>query len=81
MPRSTQSSYKGYRITTRWNELGPLADPKAKRFDASFTVDPATPDEESWQQFPRQDFDNFLAAVANALTLAERSIDLNLAAV
>jgi len=79
MPNSRQFIYKGYRITTRWTQLDPLSHRK-QRFDASFTVHSSASDEDSWQQFPREIFDSFVAAVANALTLAQRSIDLDLAA-
>ena len=76
MPNSKRSSYKGYAITTRWTELGPLADRQAKRFNASFTVDPESLVELSWQQFPKAVFDTHGGAADNALLTAQKSIDL-----
>jgi hypothetical protein len=80
MQNTKRSSYKGYDITTRWTEMLPLADRPAKRFNASFTVEPSAPDADSWQQFPHAVFDTWIAASENALTAARRSIDLDLAA-
>jgi len=78
LPNSTRSSYRGYRIVTRWTDLGPLSDRRSNRFDASFTVHPNAIDEESWQEFPKTIFETFVAATANAVAAAHRSIDLNI---
>jgi hypothetical protein len=77
MPNSSRFSYKGYYITTRWTELAPLSGQAAKRFNASFTVDPMADTEASWQQFPKAVFDTFAGAMANAHKAAMSSIDLN----
>jgi hypothetical protein len=70
--------YKGYHITARCTELGPLSDRRTKRFDAFFRVYPSDPHEESWQQFPKGVFETCAGATANALTAAKRSIDVDL---
>ena len=73
----TQASaiYKGYFITTHWAEDGPPQGGYARWFTASFSVDPPDPCRSSWRQFPKAAFSTFLAAVANALAGAMRSID------
>jgi hypothetical protein len=76
---ATRSDYKGYRITTRWYELGPFAGLLPARFDACFKVDPHAPPEESWQEFPKGVFHTRESAIENALDKAKRSIDLALA--
>lgn len=78
MPNSTRSTYRGYRIITRWTDLGPLSDRRLNRFDASFTVHPDAIAEESWQEFPKAIFETFDAATANAVAAAHRSIDLDI---
>ena len=81
MPNTRRFSYKGYYITTRWTELEPLSGQPgqaAKRFIASFTVEPMADTEASWQQFPKAVFYTFAAAMANAHKAAISSIDLNL---
>jgi hypothetical protein len=78
MPNTNRFSYKGYSITTRWIELGPLANRKGKRFNASFTVDPPALTELSWQEFPKAVFETQGGAADNALMVAKKAIDLNL---
>jgi len=75
----TSSIYKGYFITMRWAESDPPLLGHERWFTASFTVDPPDPCRSSWQQFPKRAFTTFLAAVANALTGAMRSIDQDIA--
>jgi hypothetical protein len=75
MPTSTRTTYKGFRITTRWAELALSDRRREKGFDAGFEVHPLALEEESWQQFPKAVFATSAAAVANALAAAERSID------
>jgi hypothetical protein len=79
MSNSNRSSYKGYAITTRWVELVPASGRHARRFNASFTVDSAGPNEMSWQQFLKAIFDTAPGAADNALTAARKAIDLDLA--
>jgi hypothetical protein len=79
MPNSKRSSYKGYCITTRWVELGPLAERKPQRFNASYTVNPSGAAQVSWQQFPKAVFDTGRGASDNALSAAKKAIDLDLA--
>ena len=69
------SVYKGYFITTHWAAEGTPQSGYARWFTASFSIDPPDPCRSSWQQFPKATFSTFLAAVANALTAAMRSID------
>ena len=75
MPTSTRTTYKGFRITTRWAELALSNRRGVTGFDAAFEVHPLAPGEESWQQFPKAVFATSDAAAANALAAAERSID------
>ena len=75
----TNSIYKGHFITTRWVLAGSLDASRPPRFSASFTVDPPDPCRSSWQQFPTAVFGTLLAAVADALAGAMRSIDHDIA--
>ena len=75
MPTTGHSRYKGCSITTRWTELEPLPETRAKRFNASFSVDPADAEESPWQQFEASIFDTSVHAASNALMAAKRSID------
>jgi hypothetical protein len=74
------SDYRGYSIITRWTQLRLPTDDSPALFDASFTVEPDAVDEHSWQQFPRAVFGTCAEAVANAVTNARTSIDLDLKA-
>jgi len=79
--QETQSSvYKGYFITTRWAVTEPPTTGAERWFSASFSVDPPDPSRSSWQQFPKAVFANLLAAMANALISAMKSIDHDIAA-
>ena len=76
---TTRSDYRGYRITTKWFELGPPPNRTAARFDACFKVVPDARQDEPWQEFPADVFGTHEGAVANALTKAQQSIDRALA--
>jgi hypothetical protein len=80
MANHQHTDYRGYSIITRWTQLRPQSEHSPTLFDASFTVEPDAIDEHSWQQFPRAVFGTRAEAVANALTKAHRSIDLDLQA-
>ena len=69
------SVYKGYFITIHWAADGSTRSGIPRWFTASFSVDPPDPCRSSWQQFPKATFSTFLAAAANALTGAIRSVD------
>ena len=90
MNNDHSSTYRGCSITTRcvevrratdWAELDTSPSSWAKRFTASFTVEPDAADDESWQQFPQTAFKTSDQAIGHALAAAKRSIDLKLAEV
>lgn len=75
MQEVQSSIYKGYFVTTRWTAHDPPRDGLARVFSASFAVEPPDPCRASWQQFPRAVFGTLVAAMANAMLGAMRSID------
>ena len=87
MTNRQHSDYKGCSITTRWAEVPPPATDwmdinavlvsQDRQFKASFLAQPRNA-EAPWQEFPEAVFNTSAHAVANARTVAERSVDVRL---